>query len=156
MLLRASGTQDGQELDLSAINAGAEAAASSGIPHGELLVGFADALLARDESELLRLREALVATLGEGGLRETASIAANFQRMVRIADATGIPQEAPVMMLGDDLIEELDLRRFGTAENTPTTSGVQRFFGKLLRPLIPHLVRRMGASRAKRKAAATD
>jgi hypothetical protein len=89
-------------------------------------------------------------------LRETASVAANFQRMVRIADATGIPQEAPVMMLGDDLIDELDLRRFGSAANTPPTSGVQRFFGKLLRPLVPRLLRRMEASQAKRKAAAAD
>jgi hypothetical protein len=151
-----SGTLDGGEIDLAVINAGKAAAARSGIPHAELLVGFADALLARDEAELARLREAIVAALGRGGLRETASIAANFQRMVRIADATGIPQEVPVLMLGGDLIDELDLRRFATAGSTPASGGVQRVLGKLLRPLVPKLIRRVGASRAKREAAAAD
>ena len=93
------------------------------------------------------------AELGPGGLRETASVAANFQRMVRIADATGIPQDAPVLMLGDDLIEELDLRRFGSAGNTPGINALQRCFGRLLRPAISLVVRRASASRAKRKAA---
>jgi hypothetical protein len=141
-------------MDLSAINAGAVAAAKTGVAHGELLVGFADALLARDESELARLRAAIAAELGAKGLRETASIAANFQRMVRIADATGIPQDAPVVMLGEDLIEELDLRRFESARQTPPSGGFQRFFGRLLRPLVPFLMRRV--SRSKQKAAAAD
>jgi len=146
-----SGTLDGEEIDLSAINAGPAAAASSGVPQGELLVGFADALLARDGSELVRLREAIAAALGPGGLRETASVAANFQRMVRIADATGIPQQVPLLMLGGDVIEELDLRRFASADNTPAASGVQRLLGRLLRPLAPRLMQRAAASLEKRK-----
>ena len=113
-------------------------------------------LIARDESELVRLREAIAAVLGPGGLRETASVAANFQRMVRIADASGIPQDAPAMVLARDVVEELDLRRFGSARNTPAASRLQRLLGSLLRPLAPLLMRCTAALRAKRPVEKTD
>jgi len=139
MLLRVSGQMQGQELDLTAVRHGADSAAQSGIPHAELLVRFADALVAHDDAQLVSLRGPIIEALGPDGLLETASTAANFQRMVRIADATGIPQEAPVLAIGGDLIEELALRDFSSAGNTPESSTVQRTVGRLLRPAVPGL-----------------
>lgn len=145
MLLRASGEVEGGAVDVRAITGGEALADETGVPHASLLVAFADALLARDEAALERLRGELIAALGEAGLRETASVASNFQRMVRIADATGIPQDAPVRAMGADLIDELDLRSFASAENTPAVGPVGRVVGGALRKLAPLLLRRMGS-----------
>lgn len=127
---------------------GHELADASGVPHAELLVRFAEALVERDELALVQLREAISAALGPAGLHETASIASNFQRMVRIADATGIPQDASMLMLGEDLVEELDLRRFGSADNSPRANALQRLLGRLLRPIAPGLLKRVAGRSA--------
>ena len=146
-----SGQLEGQEIDLRAVREGADAAAQSGVPHAELLLRFADALVAHDDAGLELLRAAITEALGPEGLLETASIAANFQRMARIADATGIPQDAPLMAIADDLIEELSLRDFGSAANTPETGALLRLVGKLIRPIAPKLMRFL-AGRIERQA----
>ncbi len=50
---------------------------------------------------------------------DAAAVAGNFQRMVRIADATGIPVDEPMQALSRGIQEDLDLRRFHSAQNTP-------------------------------------
>lgn len=144
-----SGTLDGGEIDLAVINAGKAAAARSGIPHAELLVGFADALLARDEAELARLREAITAALGRGGLRETASIAANFQRMVRIADSTGIPLDKPVAIFSVDLREDLGLDAWSASANTPRVGAAMRTVGRVAQPLVAYIMKLYGSKQTR-------
>ena len=126
--------------DLRVLREGEARAAASGIPHADLLVAFADALVARDEPRLATLRPRLVDALGPDGLLETAAVAANFQRMVRIADATGIPQDAPVMTLAGDLVDALALRDFASAGSTPEPRLLQRLAGALLRPFAAPLM----------------
>ncbi|MEM7290925.1 MAG: alkylhydroperoxidase-related (seleno)protein, partial [Pseudomonadota bacterium] len=47
-----------------------------------------------------------------------AGVAANFQRMVRIADSIGIPIDDMTTELGQSVRDELELTRFHSAQNT--------------------------------------
>ena len=49
---------------------------------------------------------------------DAAGVAANFQRMVRIADSMGIPVDDMEQELGQAVRAELDLTRFASAANT--------------------------------------
>ena len=144
-----SSQANGEAADLRAVREGAVRAATSGIRHADLLLAFTDALVAHDEAALAPLRPRLIRALGADGLLETASVAANFQRMVRIADATGIPQEAPVMALVGDVIGDLSLREFPSAANTPRESTLTALAGRLIRPIAPRLMS-WAAGRARR------
>ena len=64
--------------------------ADSGIPHGRALLRFAAAVAGGGEASLAEAREALRAEMGDAGVADAAAVASNFERMVRIADATGI------------------------------------------------------------------
>ena len=59
------------------------------MPHGPELVTFAEAIVTGAET-LAQSRAAVVETLGPGAMVDAAGVASNFERMVRIADATGI------------------------------------------------------------------
>lgn len=135
-------------MDVSAIRDGAEKASDSGIAHAGLLVSFADAEVAHDEAKVAELRSELIDAVGPDGFLEAATVVANFQRMVRIADSTGIPQDAPVLALAGDVIDGLGLRDFPSANNTPATGLGTRMLGTLIRPFAAKVMtaaaKRMG------------
>lgn len=85
--------------------------------------------------------------MGPAAVVDAAAVAGNFERMVRIADGTGIPLDTPVKLVSADLREDLGLDRFGSASETAPTTAVQRLLGRLLRPVIPWLARRMTGRR---------
>ena len=93
------------------------------------------------------MRAELTAALGADGLREVASVAANFQRMVRVADATGIPQDAPVRALADDLITDLELRSFASSRNTPPPGALEKLLGGVFRAVARRALRRVSRRR---------
>ncbi len=128
----------GAEVDVRAVR---DAKVSSGVPHGEALVAFADALVGGGDQQLERAREALLAALGPAGLVDAAGVASNFERMVRIADGTGIPLDAPVRMIAADLRDLLSLDAFRSAANTPAPTRGQRLLGRVLRPFTARLMR---------------
>ena len=66
----------------------ADPAIESGVPHGRVLLEFASAVVGRDDAHFPHAREALRAGMGDAGV--AAAVASNFERMVRIADAIGI------------------------------------------------------------------
>ena len=103
--------------------------------HAEALVGFAEALVRRDDAALARARDEVLEKLGPGGLVDTAAVASNFQRMVRIADSTGIPLDAPLDVMTQDLRRDLGLEAFGSSANTPEPSVARLALGKLVRPI---------------------
>ena len=115
--------------------------AASGVAHGEALVAFADALVGADDAALERAREELGALLGPAGLVDAAAVASNFERMVRIADGTGIPLDAPVRLVAPDLVDELGIARFGSAANTPAPTLAQRALARALLPFRRGLLR---------------
>lgn len=88
------------------------------MPHGPALTAFAEALVQGDEAALAEARGRVLQALGPAGLVDAAAVASNFERMVRIADATGIPLDTPMAALTADLRDRLGLDRFASAAHT--------------------------------------
>jgi hypothetical protein len=146
LLLRASGELSGTAVDVRAV-VDAESAPTSGIPHAETLIRFTDAVVAGDEAALARARRSVLEELGPRELVDAAAVASNFERMVRIADATGIPLDGPLDVMSADLREDLDLSRFGASANTPAPGVGKRALGQLLRPAVHGALRLAGRLR---------
>jgi hypothetical protein len=89
-LLRESSTAKGEQYDLTLLTGGA---GDGGLPHGRLLVRFADAVLGGDNGPLAKIRSEIRTTMGDAALVDAAAIAATFNAIDRIADSTGIPIE---------------------------------------------------------------
>lgn len=132
----------GNAIDLRVVTTGD--AADSGVLHASELVRFAEAVVGGDEAEITQAREALRAAVGDEATVDAAGVAANFQRMVRIADGTGIPLDAPVKLVSADLREELGIDAYGSADETSPTSRLGRLAGRLMRPLVPFVAKRLG------------
>jgi hypothetical protein len=142
-MLRAS--IEGAGADLSAVTGDADGD-RSGVAHGAELVRFAEAVLGEDDAELTQAREALRAAVGSEGLVDAAGVVGNFKRMVRIADGTGIPLDASLELMTQDLRDDLELGRFGSASNTPESGALRRALGRALRPVIMAGLRRFGGA----------
>lgn len=93
-MLSWSSAKSGEELDLSAVAAGA---GETGIEHGGELLAFATACAERDDEMLERARDELVAATNEGFMVDAAAVAANFEMMTRLADGTGARMPADVL-----------------------------------------------------------
>jgi hypothetical protein len=128
------------------------AAAASGVTHAEALIGFADALVGGDEEALARARARLLDEEGPEGLVDAAAVASNFERMVRIADSTGIPLDGALDVISTDLRQQLRLDRFGSSANTPGAGAAKRVMGSALRPLVRGLLWVAGARRRRARA----
>lgn len=115
-MLRVSANTTATEIDLQGIKGDANSAAI-GIPFGTELMQFADSL-AGHASDLADRRQQLLDAAGPAVLVDAAGVAANFQRMVRIADAIGIPVDDMDTELGQGVRRELDLEQFPSAVNT--------------------------------------
>jgi len=139
MLLRVSSESQSQSVDLSAIR---DSDKDSGVPHSVALTTFAEAAVRGSEDELQRARAALEAQAGARAVAEAAAVVGNFERMVRIADGTGIPLDRPVAVFSVDMRQELGLDAFGAAANTPPVNGALRLIGRLVQPLIRPIMSR--------------
>ena len=128
-------------------------ASASGVAHAEILLDFAEAAVAGDDQTLATARSQLLEALGPEALVDAAAVVGNFQRMVRIADATGIPLDAPMQLLTEDLRAELGLDRFGSAANTPTASSGRLALGRVLKPLAFGALKLYGAVRRRSRRA---
>ena len=117
MALRGSAKNSGTQIRLEAVLG--QHAEDCGIDNAAALIGFVEALLERDATALAQARTVLAGEIGTDGMIDAAAVAANFQRMVRIADATGIPVDAQVLDMTRDIQELLELRKFPSARNTP-------------------------------------
>jgi hypothetical protein len=91
------------------------AAAISGVPHEDALVIFAEAMASDDEDALVRSRQRIFEELGPEALVDAAAVASNFERMVRIADSTGIPLDSFLDEMTAGIREDLHLVRFASA-----------------------------------------
>ena len=116
-MLRESATKTDTEINLQGINGDPESAAV-GIEFGTELMNFATAVAARDSAALVRSRQSLLDVAGPAVLVDAAGVAANFQRMVRIADSIGIPVDDMSSELGQEIRRDLNLERFPSAQNS--------------------------------------
>ena len=114
-MLRASAEAEGHSVDLRGI---VDAGVAIGVPAAGILVAFADAVIGNDEHRLAEAREAVLAELGAAGLLGAASIAANFCRNDRIANAIGIPLERDFVTQSEDFRAALGINNFPSARNT--------------------------------------
>ena len=91
-MLSWSGTEEGRQVNLSAV---AEGAGDVGLEHGAALLRFASACGGTDDVELTEARAALVAETDIAFMVDAAAVAANFEMMTRLADGTGaaLPEE---------------------------------------------------------------
>ena len=99
----------GATLDLHAVT---ETDRVSGVEHGEALVAFAEAAVAENSVAMAHARQRLLEAMGVEAMIDAAAVTSNFERMVRIADATGIPLDQRLETFAREVIDELDLKRF--------------------------------------------
>jgi hypothetical protein len=137
-MLSLSADTSNTDIDLAIVNG--EAGASSAIPYSAGLMRFAEAVAGRDPRQIAEARQALFDEAGNDVVVDAAAVAGNFQRMVRIADSTGIPVDDRMNALGGGIQKALDLRRFHSARNTPQASLLQRMVnvpkGVLMRRMV--------------------
>ncbi len=152
MMLRASVESQGDEVDVHAVTDG-KAAHASGVAHAEALIGFAERAVAAMQGDeegaagLAEARDRVRREIGGEGLVDAAGVVGNFQRMVRIADGTGIPLDAPVKILTEDIRADLGINGFGSAANTRPVGAVGRLVGSVLRPVSTKLFKSMARRR---------
>ena len=68
-----------------------EAQDGGGVPHGALLIRFAEAVV--QGADAAAARHAVLAAIGAAALVDAAAVVALFNAIDRVADATGIPLE---------------------------------------------------------------
>ena len=115
--------------------------------HGDVLTAFAEALVGDDEDLLATARRRVAQALGPAGLVDAAAVASNFERMNRIADATGIPLDGPVAALSSDLRDTLGLDRFASAANSSRVGWLGRTAGAVFRSVLGGVLRRTAMRR---------
>ena len=115
MMLRASAQTSGQDVDLAVVVDGGSV--PTNVPGGKGLLAFAETCLGDDSKAIANARQQVADELGEAPMIDAAGVIANFQRMVRIADGTGIPLDAPMEAMTADLRAELGISRYGEASS---------------------------------------
>ena len=72
---------------------GADVSSGGGVADGERLIRFATEVLGNDAMEQAAARQDIADAMGGAALTDTAAVAALFNAIDRVADATGIPLE---------------------------------------------------------------
>jgi hypothetical protein len=152
-MLRASIEYHGRDGDLRAVTEGAKIG-DAGIPHGELLTTFAEAAVVGDAAQLATARDALRAAAGSAAVVDAAAVIGNFQRMVRIADGTGIPVDTVVRTLSEDFRHEIGLEEYVTKRGDDL-GPVARMFAPVARAAMKKFLRVAG-NRSRKKAQRPD
>ena len=116
-MLRVSAQTTETDINIQGV-IGDSAAAEQGIKFGARLIAFAEAVAQRDPAAIETSREALRAEAGDAVVVDAAGVAANFQRMVRIADSAGIPVDNVETDLAKQTRADLSLDEFHSARNT--------------------------------------
>lgn len=130
------------DVNLQMIN-GDESATAGDVDHAAALMKFAEAVASRDEAVLAGARKELLEEAGPEVLVDAAAVAGNFQRMVRIADSTGIPLDESSAAVSYGVVNELDLRRFSSALNTPPGGLKRKLMSLIARPMAKRMFKKM-------------
>ncbi len=123
MMLSLSMQSKGEQVDLSGAVQGAEAV-DNRVPHGKILARFAEAVVSGSDSELAQARDAVIAAVGGNAFVDAACVIGNFERMVRVADATGIPLDSSAVDATIELRHELGLNAYAMAGRTLSPSNL--------------------------------
>lgn len=128
-------------VDLNMVN-GEDSSGGGDVEHAHALMKFAEAIARRDAEALVASRDQLRREAGDAVVVDAAAVAANFQRMVRIADSTGIPVDDRNAALSVGVRKELDLGRFASAANSPPDTLKTRLLSLIARPMAKRMLGR--------------
>ena len=103
-----------------------------GIANSRELLEFTNACMEGDAAARASTRRNLVDSMGSAAMIDAVGIISNFQRMVRIADTTGIPTDGPMQVISADLCKQLGINNYASAANSKPPT----FFRKLVLNLI--------------------
>jgi hypothetical protein len=148
-MLRASVETTGEDADYRGI-VDAASAEDSTVPGAGALVGLVEAAFSPNDEDGIAARARVRKELGSEALVDAAAVIGNFERMVRIADGTGIPLDTPVNIATESIRGELGIDEYATAANTKSVQGWQRLLGRLLEPIARVALRRIGRRAARR------
>lgn len=113
------------KIDVKAVN-NSQHAEDSNIEHAKELTAFAEAIVKRDPACITTTREALIKAVGVSGMIDACGTAANFQRMTRIADCSGIPLDEEFKSVTKSVVDKLGMDEYTTAANTGEMSTAQK------------------------------
>jgi hypothetical protein len=140
-MLRASVEAAQGEVDLRAITQGAHGY-SVGVAHAAELSAFAEAAVSGDALALATARDGLRASAGSESVVDAAGVIGNFERMTRIADATGIPLDGASQVASEDFRSALGLEAFASAQNTRRSPLWRRALAPVLAPAAKKVMAR--------------
>ena len=107
--LRASASAFEYPLDIRAI---ADPSVAIGVPGGDALIGFVDAVMGVSGESPQAARERVIDELDGASLFDAATVHGNFEMMNRVAEATGIPIPQQSIDRERETVEALGLDRF--------------------------------------------
>ena len=142
-MLSLSARTHGDTVDINGVVAGGEVA--TGIPGDRALLAFAEVCLGDDAAAIAGARGQVMEELGEAAMVDAACIVANFQRMVRIADGTGIPLDPQMAAVTAGLRKDLGINGYSAASLTPEPGWAARLLARLMKPFLPAMMRRRTA-----------
>ena len=119
-MLRASSRAKGENFDLSLI---VGKPGDGNIPHGALLVAFAEAVLGADDARLAHTQSEIRAAIGDAALVDAAAIVATFNAIDRVADATGIQIEDAKAQSTADVRAALGINAFAESRGEVADPG---------------------------------
>ena len=90
----------------------------TGVPSGDLLLAFAEAIIGTDRKALDDARAALAKALGPAAVSGASAVAGNFSKNDRVANGIGIPVDEMIFNGTEELREQLGLNDYKSAENT--------------------------------------
>ncbi len=112
MLLRASGQREDRDFNLNAVN---EADSDPGVDHASHLRLLTEAAIGSRWQELATLREDAAAAMGEQVMVDALTVAAGFNGITRVADATGIPLDPTTQEVTGSMRAETGIDAFDYA-----------------------------------------
>ncbi len=116
MLLRRSGEKEEKTYDLSLITSAGDG--RIGVEHETFLLELAEAVVCGDVDDLAGIRQRGGSVLGEQGLVDAIGVACGFNGITRIANATGLPLDAPTAQATVSLRQETGIDDYSDARKS--------------------------------------
>ena len=141
VLLRGSGEANSHDVDLDLVTATPEQLAqqsedAGGLPHAVALITYTDAVISGDPERIRSEAARLETKLGRAGLVRAACVVGNFQRMNRVADATGIALDPGMQFMSSDVRDQVGANAYRSSSYTPEIGSWATTLGVSLRPLV--------------------
>ena len=115
MLLRASSQQENTDYNLNSVTSDT---LDSGVKNGRWLRGLTEAAIRGDWLTLAEVRPQAEEFMGHQQTIDALTVAAAFNGITRVADATGIPLDENTAQTTQDLREQTGIQRFAYDEKS--------------------------------------